>query len=65
MHGITISQVSIDYLQRRAKHLGHDWELINSDLLEYTTDRKYDAIVIMGVIEHLPQYHRFFGNSDR
>ena len=51
-----ISQVSIDYLNRRAKELGFDWELIYSDLLQYQTDRKYDAIVIMGVIEHLPQY---------
>jgi cyclopropane-fatty-acyl-phospholipid synthase len=56
--GITISQVSIDFLNRRAQALGYDWELIYSDLLEYQTDRKYDAIVIMGVIEHLPQYER-------
>jgi cyclopropane-fatty-acyl-phospholipid synthase len=54
--GITISQTSIDYLNRRARDLGFDWELIFSDLLEYKTERKYDAIVIMGVIEHLPQY---------
>jgi cyclopropane-fatty-acyl-phospholipid synthase len=54
--GITISQVSIDYLNRRAQQLGFDWEVIHSDLLAYRTDRKYDAIVIMGVIEHLPQY---------
>ncbi len=54
--GLSISQVSIDYLNARAKQLGHDWELINSDLLEYRSDRKYDAIVIMGVIEHLPHY---------
>jgi cyclopropane-fatty-acyl-phospholipid synthase len=56
--GITISQVSIDYLKGRAKLLGHDWELINVDLLAYETDRKYDAIVIMGVIEHLPNYRK-------
>lgn len=56
--GITISQVSIDYLKSRAKALGHDWEVINVDLLEYRTDRKYDAIVIMGVIEHLPDYEK-------
>jgi cyclopropane-fatty-acyl-phospholipid synthase len=54
--GISISQVSIDYLNRRAKELGYDWELIYSDLLQYETERKYDAIVIMGVIEHLPNY---------
>lgn len=56
--GITISQVSIDYLTERANTLGFDWELINVDLLEYQTDRKYDAIVIMGVIEHLPDYRK-------
>jgi len=56
--GISISQSSIDYLDGRAKELGHDWELIHADLLAYQTDRKYDAIVIMGVIEHLPQYDR-------
>lgn len=56
--GITISRASIDYLNRRAKQLGFDWELVYCDLLEYQTDRKFDAIVIMGVIEHLPQYHR-------
>lgn len=54
--GLTISQESADYLGRRAKELGYDWEIIISDLLQYETDRKYDAIVIMGVIEHLPQY---------
>jgi cyclopropane-fatty-acyl-phospholipid synthase len=56
--GISISRSSIDYLDRRAQELGYDWELIYADLLAYETDRKYDAIVIMGVIEHLPQYDR-------
>lgn len=56
--GISISQYSIDYLNGMAKELGRDWELIYTDLLAYQTDRKYDAIVIMGVIEHLPQYDR-------
>jgi cyclopropane-fatty-acyl-phospholipid synthase len=54
--GISISKVSIDFLNGRAKRLGYDWELILADLLEYKTERKYDAIVIMGVIEHLPNY---------
>jgi cyclopropane-fatty-acyl-phospholipid synthase len=56
--GISISQTSIDYLAGRAKALGQDWELIHADLLQYETDRRYDAIVIMGVIEHLPHYGR-------
>jgi cyclopropane-fatty-acyl-phospholipid synthase len=56
--GITISKVSIDYLTRRPNELGFDWRLIDADLLTYQADRKYDAIVIMGVIEHLPNYER-------
>ena len=56
--GITISPASIDYLKSRAKTLDHDWEVINVDFLEYQTVRKYDAIVIMGVIEHLPDYEK-------
>jgi cyclopropane-fatty-acyl-phospholipid synthase len=54
--GITISKVSKEYLDAKAKRLGYDWEILMSDLLEYTTDKPYDAIVIMGVIEHLPNY---------
>jgi len=56
--GITISKVSKEFLDKRAKELGRDWTVIESDLFEYTTDNKYDAIVIMGVIEHLPDYAR-------
>ena len=54
--GISNSQVSIDHLSRRARQLGFDWELIKGDFLQYQADRKYDAIIIMGVIEHLPDY---------
>jgi len=56
--GLSIAQSSIDYLNSRSKLLGYDWELIFSDLLEYETEQKYDAIVIMGVIEHLPDYEK-------
>ncbi len=56
--GITISQTSIDYLSAKAKTLGFSWDLHLCDLLEFQTDRQYDAIVIMGVIEHLPDYAR-------
>jgi len=54
--GLTNSKVSHEYLTGRAKLLGFDWEILLTDFLAYQTERKYDAIVIMGVIEHLPQY---------
>jgi cyclopropane-fatty-acyl-phospholipid synthase len=56
--GLSISRASIAYLEAMAKAEGRDWELVFADILEYRTDRKYDAIVMMGVIEHLPQYDR-------
>jgi cyclopropane-fatty-acyl-phospholipid synthase len=56
--GISISHVSLDYLKHKSDTGGHDWNLVYSDLLTYESDEKFDAIVIMGVIEHLPQYDR-------
>ena len=54
--GLTISKESASYLQRRSAQLGLEWTVIDSDFLAYQTTEKYDAIVIMGVIEHLPNY---------
>jgi cyclopropane-fatty-acyl-phospholipid synthase len=56
--GITNSVVSRDYLTARGRSLSFDWEILLGDFLEYESRHKYDAIVIMGVIEHLPQYQR-------
>ena len=56
--GISISKESIRFLTEKGKRLGHAWELIESDLFDYAPGVKYDAIVIMGVIEHLPDYLR-------
>jgi cyclopropane-fatty-acyl-phospholipid synthase len=54
--GISISQASLDYLKHKSDTGGHDWKLAYSDLLAYESNEKFDAVVIMGVIEHLPQY---------
>jgi cyclopropane-fatty-acyl-phospholipid synthase len=56
--GISISKESIRFLTEKSKRLGLPIELIESDLFEYNPGIKYDAIVIMGVIEHLPDYLR-------
>jgi cyclopropane-fatty-acyl-phospholipid synthase len=54
--GLTISKESANFLHRRAAELGQKWTVIDCDFLAYETTQKFDAIVIMGVIEHLPQY---------
>lgn len=56
--GLSNSRVSVDYLTKRARQLGADWRLIQADLLSYESDQKFDSIIMMGVIEHLPQYQR-------
>jgi cyclopropane-fatty-acyl-phospholipid synthase len=54
--GITISETSKRYLQSRAHALGFNWDVHICDLLEFAPGRTFDSIVIMGVIEHLPDY---------
>lgn len=54
--GISNSTKSVDYLTQRSQASGQNWRLVTGDFLTYTSSEKYDAIVIMGVIEHLPQY---------
>jgi cyclopropane-fatty-acyl-phospholipid synthase len=56
--GITISEASMNYLKARSATLGYEWNIVLADFLEYHPTEKYDAIVIMGVIEHLPHYDR-------
>lgn len=59
--GLTISKESASYLKQRATLVGQDWSIIDCDFLDYETAEKYDAIVIMGVIEHLPNYGKVLG----
>jgi len=54
--GISISKESIRFLTEKGKTLGRDWDVLESDLLEFNPGYKFDAVVIMGVIEHLPDY---------
>jgi len=56
--GITNSQVSQTYLTEKLSEFGDRSNIILTDFLEYEPDEKFDAIVIMGVIEHLPNYEQ-------
>ena len=54
--GITISEVSQSYLRSKFKNYGDQFKILLSDILEYQSEEQFDAIVIMGVMGHLPQY---------
>jgi cyclopropane-fatty-acyl-phospholipid synthase len=54
--GITNSEVSQSYLKDKLANFGDRFEILLTDFYDYEPKDKFDAIVIMGVIEHLPDY---------
>jgi len=56
--GISISRSSLEYLSGLAEQGGYHWDLVFSDLLEFEPKTQFDAVVMMGVIEHLPEYQK-------
>jgi cyclopropane-fatty-acyl-phospholipid synthase len=53
---LTISRQSEEYLTGLIQRLQLPCRVVNQDFLEYTSPDPYDAIVILGVMEHLPDY---------
>jgi cyclopropane-fatty-acyl-phospholipid synthase len=56
--GITNSEVSQAYLRSKLANFGDQFDIILTDFYNYEPDEQFDSIVIMGVIEHLPNYER-------
>jgi cyclopropane-fatty-acyl-phospholipid synthase len=56
--GITNSEVSQTYLRGKLANFGNNFDIELTDFYQYQPKEKFDAIVIMGVIEHLPDYER-------
>jgi cyclopropane-fatty-acyl-phospholipid synthase len=53
---LTISSHSEAYLTDLIQRLQLSGRVVNQDFLNYTTPEPFDAIVILGVMEHLPNY---------
>lgn len=53
---LTLAKNSEIYLTDLIKRRNLPCRVLNQDFLTYETDEKYDAIVVLGVIEHLPDY---------
>ncbi len=56
--GITNSAVSQTFLRDRLADFGDQSEILLTDFYDHEPDEPFDAIVIMGVIEHLPNYEK-------
>lgn len=56
--GITISEESRSFLNQVLSKYGDQKEIILTDFYDFEPAEKFDAIVIMGVIEHLPNYKK-------
>jgi cyclopropane-fatty-acyl-phospholipid synthase len=56
--GITNSEVSQSYLKGKLANFGDRFDILLTDFYDYEPKEPFDAIVIMGVIEHLPNYER-------
>ncbi len=63
--GITNSEVSQSYLKGKLANFGDRFEILLTDFYDYAPKEKFDAIVIMGVIEHLPNYERVLKKFSR
>jgi cyclopropane-fatty-acyl-phospholipid synthase len=62
--GITISKVSQTFIEDRLQDFRDRSRIELVDLYRYEPNEKFDAIVIMGVIEHLPDYARVLKKFD-
>lgn len=56
---LTLAQDSCSYIRNLLDSTGLPGEVRFEDFLEHRPERPYDAIVILGVIEHIPTYRRF------
>ena len=56
--GLTISEVSQTFINEKYHEYREQFDILLQDFLDYDPKEKFDSIVIMGVIEHLPDYER-------
>jgi cyclopropane-fatty-acyl-phospholipid synthase len=63
--GVTNSQDSKNYVDHLGAKLGMRWRMILGDILRLKLERRFDAIVVMGVMEHLPNYAAVLSQFER
>ena len=54
--GLTISEISLKFINEKLSEYRDNFNILLQDFFEYDPKEKFDSIVIMGVIEHCPNY---------
>jgi cyclopropane-fatty-acyl-phospholipid synthase len=54
--GLTNSMKSYEFMQSLRRRVGLNCETIRGDFMDFKPSRRYDAVVLMGIMEHLPDY---------
>jgi cyclopropane-fatty-acyl-phospholipid synthase len=56
---LTVAQDSKHFIERLIRDRNLPCRVVQTDFLDFTPEKPFDAIVIFGVIEHIPQYRAF------
>ncbi len=62
---LTLANDSFQHISKLLKETGWPGRVLLQDFLTHTPEEPYDAIVILGVIEHIPYYRKFFQQAWR
>lgn len=54
--GVTIAEQSLRFMRQLAEERSLPITTIRSDILEFQSEKQFDAVVLLGIMEHLPNY---------
>ena len=63
--GVTISKQSLDFMNRLAAREDLPISMEMCDFLEFESEKRFDAVVVLGIMEHMPDYPRVLTRIDR
>ncbi len=63
--GVTISRQSLDFMNRLTAEENLPITTLLCDFLEFESEKQFDSIVVLGIMEHMPDYPRVLARLDR
>ena len=63
--GVTISKESLDFMNRLTARENLPITTLMCDFLEFEPEKRFDAVVVLGIMEHMPDYPRVLARLDR